>query len=268
MHYLLTALKLTRRCSGFSLLELSIVVVIVGIMIASIMPAVSYKARVEKRMELLQKMDAIEQALQAFRVQNDRLPCPADITMNDANANFGVEAATPGTCTGGTPAATSPATDVVLGGVPVRTLGLEDDMAYDAWGRAFTYMVDGRMTAAAAYTTYVIDDTTPGNITVRARDEALDSLSDLTTKAIAVVLSSGNNGHGGYMRSGSRYSFGSTNADELENCNCNSSAAVGTENATFITTVQSGSVAGGVTGYDDVLRYYSRGSFTTAEDLE
>ena len=255
--------------AAFSLLEMSIVILILGIMVASIMPAITQKELKEKQAELAQKMDAIEAALQAFRVKNNRLPCPAQPTLNDANANFGVEAATPGTCTGGTPAATSPATNVVVGAIPMRSLGLEDSMGFDPWGRAFTYMVDAEMTGESSFTIYPLDSSVPGNITVQQRDVTASSLSDSTTKAVAVVLSHGVNGHGGYMRSGSRYSSGSTNTDELENCNCNSASppATGTDNASFIMTLNSSSDSSSVTGFDDTLRYYKRASFIAEGEL-
>ena len=267
-HYMHTRPK---KCA-FTLLEMSIVILIIGIMVASILPAITQQQAIENAQELEQKLDAIEAAIAAFRREDNRLPCPAQQTLALNTANFGVEADTPGTCTGSTPAATDAsdaAGDVVVGVVPVRTLGLSDDMAYDPWGRAFTYAIDARMTGNGAYTTYPIGDATIGNLTVQTRDAVADTLSDITTNAILVVMTHGPNGHGAYLPSGGRYSSGSTNADEQENCNCTLTAAVdtGQEDESFVTALQSSGLGGGVDNYDDTLRYYLRNSFVASGDF-
>src|SRR5690242_8346084 len=84
---------------------------------------------------------------------NGRRPCPADGQYAINNANFGVEAATPGTCTGSTPAAPfgpDAGTSYVVGGtIPTKTLNISDDYAFDGWGRRMTYVVDTRATKAS-----------------------------------------------------------------------------------------------------------------------
>jgi hypothetical protein len=58
-----------------------------------------------KAVSTVKKMQEIEQATKAFMKLNGRRPCPASGQYAVNSANFGIEAATPGTCTGGTPAA-------------------------------------------------------------------------------------------------------------------------------------------------------------------
>lgn len=267
--------RFRRKQQAFSLMEMSIVVLIIGIMIASIIPIFTQQALQAKQAEQVANMQAIEDALLAFRIKNNRLPCPAQANLANSAANFGVEAATPGTCTGGTLAAIAVGADNVVGAVPVRTLGLDEHIAYDPWGQAYTYMVDERITATGAYNTYAIDDATIGNITIRARDvvtnpppTALDAASDLTTSAIAVVLAHGRNGHGAYLKSGFRQDTDSTNVDELENCNCDSDLVNLDVDAIFNTTLSNVNKTLSTDGFDDVLRYYTRGSFLTSSDLE
>src|SRR5258708_7516387 len=86
---------------GFTLLELSIVLLIMSVMAAGLMTVMAQNARNERIDELNKKMDAIENALIAFRRANNRLPCPADGTTLITAANFGVEAVNPGSCTTG-----------------------------------------------------------------------------------------------------------------------------------------------------------------------
>jgi len=84
------------------------------------------------------KMDAIDQAVLNFAIGNSRIPCPSDLTIKPGAANYGVEAATKGTCWGGTPAGNyKSASGSVEGGVPTRALQLPDDYMYDGWGRRF-----------------------------------------------------------------------------------------------------------------------------------
>jgi cholinesterase len=67
------------------------------------------------------KMKMIEDALLAFRTANDRIPCPADLTTALRGANLGIEGATPGTCTGGSPSANFTSGTAAEGAVPAVT---------------------------------------------------------------------------------------------------------------------------------------------------
>jgi prepilin-type N-terminal cleavage/methylation domain-containing protein len=93
---------------GFSLIEICIVLGIIAVVVAS--GSTIFSASIQERQydETAQKQKAIQAALYKFRIANNRIPCPADVTqaVGATSGNyFGVEAATPGTCTGGTPAA-------------------------------------------------------------------------------------------------------------------------------------------------------------------
>ena len=60
---------------------------------------------------------AVEHATTAFMILNGCRPCPADGQYGVNSANFGIEAAMPGTCTGGTPAAPlTPASTITISG--------------------------------------------------------------------------------------------------------------------------------------------------------
>lgn len=138
------------RVKGFTLLEMSVVLVIIGVVIG--MGTATYLASVEKKAEDItrERIYAVQKALYVYAKGLYRLPCPASLTQAVDTANFGVEAATPGTCTGGTPAANFSTSLVVQGGVPTKTLSLSDDYAFDGWGRRITYTVDKAYTASSA----------------------------------------------------------------------------------------------------------------------
>jgi len=93
---------------AFTLLELSVVLLIIGTVMGSIM--VLFNQNIDQRQiqETNVKMSAIQQALLNYRRAFNRIPCPADATQSiDATSNnyFGVEGANMGTCISGTPAA-------------------------------------------------------------------------------------------------------------------------------------------------------------------
>ena len=250
------------RIKGFSLLELSLVVTILALLMAGILNVATQRIMAGKQAELVMKMDAIEAALLAFRKANKRLPCPA-LGSAPAGTTFGVEDSHPGSCSGA--AFTSADTFTVGGVVPTRTLALPDDYMFDPWGNRFTYAVDNRMTTSSptpAFTLYSSTDSSVGSITVK---QSTTAVTPMTSKAIAIVLSHGPNGHGAFQLSGVRKNFGSTNLDEQKNCHCTSAAAAATFDSTFIQST--GHESSTDTGFDDTLRYYLRSDFLSGTEL-
>src|SRR5262249_26113892 len=102
------------------------------------------------------KLERIEEAMRSFMAANGRRPCPADGQYTINTPNFGKEAANPGSCTGGVPAAPlgpDAGTGFVVGGtIPVTSLGLDESYALDEYGRQFTYIVDIRATSSTTTT--------------------------------------------------------------------------------------------------------------------
>ena len=143
--------------AGFSLVEFAILLVIFGaIAAASTMLGGKWVEKEEHKSSKL-NTKTVEEALDAYRKLNGRLPCPADPTLAPDDANFGVEAANAGTCTGGAPAAGTAAGgagNTVIGVVPTKTLGMGNNLVVDAWGNRFDYYVDKRMTGDNAFTVY------------------------------------------------------------------------------------------------------------------
>ena len=91
------------RDQGFTLIMISILLAVASIIVVSFLPGVtsdSEKARITK-----ERMGKIEEAAHTFMASYQRRPCPADAWIAVGQVNFGVEAAGPGRCTGGTPAA-------------------------------------------------------------------------------------------------------------------------------------------------------------------
>ncbi len=83
---------------GFSLIQVSVLVAVAGIILASTLPGGELGTAVERDRITREKMEKIEAATQNFMATNLRRPCPADGTLAIGSANFGVEDTTPGRC--------------------------------------------------------------------------------------------------------------------------------------------------------------------------
>lgn len=114
---------------GFTLLEVSIALVVLGLMLGGALYAGGSVLRGTAETETAKRLDRIEEALLVFATVNARLPCPTR-----PGSNFGVEdrsGSASATCDG----------SQENGVVPWRTLGLDREEALDAWGRLVTYRV-------------------------------------------------------------------------------------------------------------------------------
>ncbi len=272
--------------AGFTLLELSIVLIIIALVTGMAVTSGLSTVESARQAATLQKMKAIDQALMAYRVANNRLPCPGDLTIAPGGTNFGIEAGgssvcttATGVCTGTTlagacigtavtPAANASAAGATYtlrtaaeGALPVVTLGLPQDAMYDGWGNKFRYAVDSQMTLFGAFHDSPVNNTC-GPITINdVNGNAREN------DAIYALISHGANGHGAYTPSGAVVNASSVNAAELANCHCTSSAGAGTYTATYVQE-QSPTLdpSNYLDNYDDLITYKERWQMQTSWD--
>lgn len=264
-----------RRNAAFTLIELSIVILVLSLLAAAAFRYATNATVIANTATLNQTLDVVETALQNYRNVFGRLPCPSDITLAENSAAFGVEVGTSGdgNCTGynfinsgADPDSADPdyianTNNVVAGGIPTKTLKIDDKYAYDAWGKKIMYAVDKRITATSAFTTYTITNTTIGAIVVKKNYN--DLLAYATTyKGIYALISFGANGHGAYQRStiaanSTRFNNASSNSNELKNCHCDSSAVATTFDRIFVQTSQTGTTTI-ANKFDDTVRVKTR----------
>ena len=113
------------RASGFTLLELAVVVAVITLMIGSLLVPLTTQVNQRNVSETERRLEEARQALLGYAMAHGRFPCPA------SNASNGVES-----FAGGSSAVDGGCSDFFDGFVPAVTLGLSN---LDANG----YMVDG-----------------------------------------------------------------------------------------------------------------------------
>lgn len=233
--------------SGFGLVATGILLAVIGVIISTLLPTVSMRQSLAEVDVTLERMNLIQDALKAFKANavalgvGPYLPCPAPVNLNPSSSSFGVKGThnglNPGSCAGAVLQKTT-APEVSFGAVPVRDLGLAEEVAFDGYGRLFSYHVSLPS----------IFNGGAGGLTVQ------DSGANPANIAYALI-SHGKNGHGAYLRGGSRLSSGSTNTSELQNCDC-TSAAVNNNYAgnghIFVRDVLMGR---DTATYDDIVRF-------------
>lgn len=131
------------RCqTGFTLIEVAIVLVIVGLLLALGANFMSGFMERQHYTAASDKLSAIQSALERFVSVTGRLPCPAD----SGGLPKGVEKGTPGNCSdvSGIPDA------VGAGAVPYKTLGISEDITFDRKSEPFVYLVPEELTSTGA----------------------------------------------------------------------------------------------------------------------
>ena len=137
--------KKNRAARGFTLIEVVVVLLIVGVVIAMAAAITRGISAGQKRSLTNARMAAVDAALLQFVQQTKRLPCPGDGTLLSTHADAGLEVrhAASGVCT----ANGNPPVNLLNGVLPWRTLGLSEADALDGWDRRLTYRLQPELAA-------------------------------------------------------------------------------------------------------------------------
>ena len=132
------------RHFGFSILELAVVLGVIALIAGAGISMATGALKAADRVTTQERLNTIKAALDSYGKTYGYLPCPASRILTPSSPLFGVESRAGATCT-------TVATGVFqqgtawLGAVPVRTLGLPDNYAWDAWNGKLSYAVPNLM---------------------------------------------------------------------------------------------------------------------------
>lgn len=204
-----------QNLKGFTLVELAIVLVIVGVLAGTFLTTLGSRINTTRRADTAAEMEVIKQALYGYAISNNfaHLPCPdcrtAACSLGANVENDGLSDITAGVCdvdVAGTNAI------LPLGNLPWRTLGLGYS---DAWGNRYSYW------ASSLATDNTVNMTLPawpvaGFATINTRVGAAPV--QVSDNAVALIMSHGKNGFGTISMQGIGIANPpAANVDELEN---------------------------------------------------
>ena len=196
-----------KQASGFTLIELTVVIAIIGLLLGGLLGPLSTQIHAAKIKEAQAALTEIKAVLIGYAMTQGNLPCPdTTLPIPDGQAD-------------------SPCTlaNAMEGVLPWRTLGVAPT---DAWGRLYYYRVTPVFTATTQpgvpCAANQFDLCAAGDITVITRGDApggavnsKDAIQ-LTINAPVVIASMGSNGYGATELSGNVLAA-PVGADELDN---------------------------------------------------
>jgi prepilin-type N-terminal cleavage/methylation domain-containing protein len=266
---------------GFSLIELAIGLVIIGILTVPLIN-IYQEYEVKKVMDETQmKMNDIREAIFAYHSQFGRYPCPADRSIGVGEPGYGRQvcvvtdvnpdpdivdrdatinppipetvAIAENSCRANngycrydfdpTASPRNPDTEVYIGGVPYRDLGMVAEDVVDGNGAMITYAVTAVRTSMPRTRAYnaANSETDYGAIPV---ENILDDGTVETRDAIFTLVSHGSDHEGAFTMEGE--SMNPCDTTELDGQNCN-------DTTTFL--INQFNLADGINQYDDVLTF-------------
>lgn len=202
--------------SGFTLIELAIVLVIVGVLLGGFIGTLASRIENTRKSQTIDELEEIKQAAMAYAFVNGYLPCPdCDVAvaggclaadLNDGVADFIVG----GSCK-----------EVqAAGNVPWVTLGLGRS---DAWGTRYRYAVqDIYANSGAPFSLTSAAGTTSIEEPNFIADATGATAKTLADNVVAIILSQGKNGYGGISENNvARSTVPAANLDEANNTDNN-----------------------------------------------
>lgn len=244
----------TSSTSGFSLLEMALLLVIYGGIAAMAVTAGLQWLDQEEVKSSKRSLKTVERALASYAKINGRLPCPGDLTIHEDSDYYGFEAAEitldSGTTepmdqcgAGGNIASVHGGDGVYIGSVPARTLGLPESAMRDSWGGHIIYMIDQSVTRDGSLNGYaghtMIEQTDDSESSIIVQSDASGTV--VTNNAMYALISFGPNQHGALNKNHTRIDHETdVSAEELENCDCDNTATPTGADRVIVTRAEPG----------------------------
>lgn len=259
------AVKKNHPSSGFTLLEMAIAIMIIGILITPLLFVYNNYQKNKKDSESYNNAQLVTDALQNYRRMTGEYPCPAGIRLPRDNPNHGRPDAT--ACLGAAPSGLADAGDcnadgicveksiralpnnrVISGAVPFRALQIDEDKTLDSAGNRLVYVITESMT----------DDTTlndaRGGISIL--NESGQPLVQPDGSAAFAIISTGPTGVGGINASGAVSQTCAGPQLDVANCNPGFETGNGVNEAIYVSAQRSEGAGAGF--FDDYVMYYSQ----------
>ncbi len=215
-HKFLSLNKSVSSQSGFTLLEIAIVLIIIGILTVPMLQIYKQYRYQQITIQTLTAMSETYNALREYYTNNGNYPCPAGRNLGSGNPNFGAlncAAAVPvGGCTADDVcrvAGINPGKTVLIGAVPFKDLGMNGSYAQDGYGYKLQYMITEDLTTNATATL------APN----AAEIQEVNSVGANVSALQGVVFSNGDNGKGAYSSNGGLAGPCAAGTLDAENCN-------------------------------------------------
>lgn len=219
---------------GFSLLEMSIVVVIIGFTISMGVVTFNQYSKLSKAELTRSRMEVIIKALDDYADKYDRLPCPADgsLTFRDNEFGLGLKVGVTDVCAN----FNYDTSDTYVGAVPVNTLNIYPTFALDGWGNRFSYVVKHATVVSGSFTVLASSYITLTNYIGASPYNGV----------VVAVISHGENGLGAWKGSGVAKNTSSANAKEILNS---------TASSAFVASLP-------YPGFDDIVYFLTKPQIT------
>lgn len=203
-----------QKQSGFTLIELAVVLVIIGVLLGSFLGTLGARIDTTRRAEAQAELERIKSALLGYTYSSGGpyLPCPCttdcDADADDPDVQPGQEDRAGSTCSAG-------AADGYLGYLPWGTLGLKPT---DAWNTLYSYWVYPDFSDNAGFD---LSDT--GNGEIRTRNPKGTATPLVASNVVAIIFTHGKNTYGGLNVEGNaRPAIPAANVDEANNTDTDS----------------------------------------------
>lgn len=178
-------IELCPKQTGFTLVEMAIVLFILALLLGGLLPTVSSQMEQQHRTETRKQLEDIRQALLGFALINGRLPCPTN-QADPSNANYGSE---------------DPALCATEGYLPWKTLGVAETDAWgnrrsavgDLWTGYWRYRADRNFSSGliTLNTGFGTCTPTPLSDCMAIQDSSGLVLTNTTERPVAIVYSTG-----------------------------------------------------------------------------
>ena len=218
--------KISRPKSAYTLVELSIVILILAVLMTGGLTITIGSFNKAKKISTQNKINEIYKSLGKFLLENKRLPCPASLELTKNDNSYGVEYGNGSGCGTGAVGSgvyvnpTNP--NIFYGMIPAKTLNLPLSMGEDDFGSKISYVIDQRFTTVfqeviSSTTNSGFGTTEPYTSIITVKEKPSATSRDITQDAILVIISHGLNAFGAFNANARTRNPRSSDPDEKDN---------------------------------------------------